>query len=229
MKKKEIKRRKRVVPAGPDSSSQAPSTAGYSPQPQHSLPTPVFESSVSPDPASIESREHQHQHHNESHASRGPVAVDFTDFYKNTNRNAPTSNPPPTVSPSQAHASPYHLAPSSLKRSFSAAAETSETPEHQQQQRQQPPSPVPAPTHVPHRSHDIPSLLNPTAPREDSRNDRIDPALANLGSRPRASPNPPSAQADPEKLARKEQLRRETERMREELARKEREMMELED
>jgi hypothetical protein len=76
---------------------------------------------------------------------------------------------------------------------------------------------------VPHRSHDIPSLLNPTAPR-DPKIDSIDPALANLGSRQRASPS-----SQDEKLAKKEKLRRETEAMREELARKEREMQELDD
>ncbi|KAJ8111194.1 hypothetical protein OPT61_g6158 [Boeremia exigua] len=80
MKKQEIKRRKRVVPAGDASSQAAPSVANYSP-PQRTSQTPT--GSASPDP--IESREQY------TPEPRGPLAVDFTHYQKN--KLSVTSNP----------------------------------------------------------------------------------------------------------------------------------------
>jgi hypothetical protein len=90
-------------------------------------------------------------------------------------------------------------------------------------------------TPAPHRSHDISSLLNPTTPR-GAKVDKIDPALSNLGTARQAAPAPAptrasqtQTQTQDEKLAKKEKLRREAEAMREELARKERELLELDE
>lgn len=112
MKKQEIKRRKRIVPAA-DTSSQAPSSvANYSP-PQRPSQTPAFEHSVSPDPSTaLESREAY-----TPEPPRGPIAVDFTHYYSNS---SVTSNPvalTPTVQPS---------APSPRKRSRSATLDPEE-------------------------------------------------------------------------------------------------------
>jgi len=105
MKKQEIKRRKRVVPAGETSSQAAPSVANYSP-PQRTSQTPT--GSASPDP--IESREQY------TPEPRGPLAVDFT-HYRNTNKLNVTSNP--SVHPG---------APSPRKRSLSATMDPDELP-----------------------------------------------------------------------------------------------------
>lgn len=105
MKKQEIKRRKRVVPAGETSSQAAPSVANYSP-PQRSSQTPT--GSASPDP--IESREQY------TPEPRGPLAVDFT-HYRNNNKLSVTSNP--TLQPG---------APSPRKRSLSATMGPEELP-----------------------------------------------------------------------------------------------------
>jgi len=93
-------------------------------------------------------------------------------------------------------------------------------------------------SHLPHRSHDIPSLLNP----DRSQDSKIDPALRSLGvstgmTATTPAPIPPGAQTDrdpdadsrAEKARRKERLLREREAMRAELARKERELEELDD
>lgn len=91
---------------------------------------------------------------------------------------------------------------------------------------------------LPHRSHDISSLLNP----DRSQESKIDPALRSLGANTSATsaipaPTSPGAQTDrdgdaesrAEKARRKERLLREREAMRAELARKERELQELDD
>lgn len=104
MKKQEIKRRKRVVPAGDASSQAAPSVANYSP-PQRLSQTPALDGSASPDP--IPSREEY------TPEPRGPLAVDFT-HYKN-NKLSVTSNP--SVQPG---------APSPRKRSLSATMDPEE-------------------------------------------------------------------------------------------------------
>lgn len=105
MKKQEIKRRKRVVPAGDTASQAAPSVSGYSPPPRTSQ-TPT--GSASPDP--IESREQY------TPEPRGPLAVDFT-HYRNNNKLSVTSNP--TTHPG---------APSPRKRSLSATMDPEELP-----------------------------------------------------------------------------------------------------
>jgi GATA-binding protein len=200
MKKQEIKRRKRVVPAAPgDSSTQAASSVvNYSPQ-QRATQTPMFESSVSPDPSTaIETSEDY------APEPRGPLAIDFTNYYSKASL---TPGPPPSTAPVGA--------PSPRKRSRSATMESEDGP--------------PAPDNtIPHRPNPISSILNhPTA--QDSN---IDPSLANMsqsqgGTSPRygsggltASPAPNSA--------RKEWLRRETEAMKQELARRQKELEELE-
>src|SRR5689334_2116388 len=86
MKKQEIKRRKRVVPAGDNASQAAPSAAEYSP-PHRGPDTPSFEHSASPDPlTAIESREEF------TPEPRGPLAVDFTHYYGNTTSTSKSSN-----------------------------------------------------------------------------------------------------------------------------------------
>ncbi|KAG9202946.1 putative electron transfer flavoprotein subunit [Epicoccum nigrum] len=105
MKKQEIKRRKRVVPAGETSSQAAPSVANYSP-PLRTSQTPT--GSASPDP--IESREQY------TPEPRGPLAVDFT-HYRDTNKLNVTSIP-----------SAHPGAPSPRKRSLSATMDLEELP-----------------------------------------------------------------------------------------------------
>lgn len=189
MKKQEIKRRKRVVPAGNE--QRAP---GYSPQPSN-LPTPQFEHDVSPDPnTAIESRETN----GGPSGLRAPIAVDYTHYKASTQ--GPLT-PASTLGEAPSPRSPR-------KRSISSTSDPEES------------APKVVVTTIPHRSHDIHSLLNPTRPTDDN----IDPALSNIGARPRVSPVPQE-----ERIARKEKLRREAEAMREELARKERELMEMDD
>ncbi|KAF3052646.1 putative electron transfer flavoprotein subunit [Didymella keratinophila] len=106
MKKQEIKRRKRVVPAGDNNSQAAPLVASYSP-PQRSSHTPALDGSASPDP--IPSREDY------TPEPRGPLAVDFT-HYGNNKLNI-TSNP--SMQPG---------APSPRKRSLSATMDPDEMP-----------------------------------------------------------------------------------------------------
>ncbi|KAF2180026.1 hypothetical protein K469DRAFT_673239 [Zopfia rhizophila CBS 207.26] len=207
MKKQEIKRRKRVVPAMPDSASQTPSSvAGYSPK-QRAIQTPVFEHSVSPDPsAAVESREQYPE------SSRAPLAVDFTNYYGSSL----TSNPqgPPTPSTQQ-------NAPSPRKRSLSATLE----PEERSQANSQHPA-----NSMPHRPSTISSILNPSRTQDSN----IDPSLASL---PRSQPSPgiggvgvgPVPQEREEKAQRKERLKREAEAMRQELLRKERELEEMDE
>ncbi|EMD70050.1 hypothetical protein GGP41_000202 [Bipolaris sorokiniana] len=112
MKKQEIKRRKRIVPAAETGSQAASSVANYSP-PQRPSQTPAFEHSVSPDPSTaLESREDY-----TPEPPRGPIAVDFTHYYSNS---SVTSNPvalTPSMQPS---------APSPRKRSRSATLDPEE-------------------------------------------------------------------------------------------------------
>jgi GATA-binding protein len=132
MKKQEIKRRKRVVPAGDGGSQIASSVADYSP-PQRPSQTPAFEHSVSPDPlTALESREEY-----TPAPPRGPVPVDFTTYYSNPSA---TSNPAafvPNMQPS---------APSPRKRSRSVTIDPQDNPAHT----------------MPHRPNAISSILNPS-------------------------------------------------------------------
>lgn len=187
MKKQEIKRRKRIVPADGNSTYAPSSVASYSP-PQRATQTPTFEHSVSPDPSTaIESSELPS-------GVRAPVPVDFT-TYQGT---ATLLGPP---SPSTTHAG----APSPRKRSLSATLDTDEK----------------STTPAPHRPNPISSILNPTAAQDTN----IDPSLSNLSQQ-----SAESASATQEnKAIRKERLKREAELMRQELARREKELQELGD
>jgi len=137
MKKQEIKRRKRIVPADPSNSTQAPSSiASYSPQ-MRATETPIFEHSVSPDPSTtLESSEVY------TPAPRGPVAVDFTNYRSNLSLLG--GSQPPAAYPS---------APSPRKRSRSATEDLE--------------APQPSPAHpMPHRPNAISSILNPTGAQD---------------------------------------------------------------
>ncbi|KAF2677154.1 hypothetical protein K458DRAFT_350683 [Lentithecium fluviatile CBS 122367] len=138
MKKQEIKRRKRIVPADPSNSTQAPSSvASYSPQ-MRETETPVFEHSVSPDPSTaIDSSE------NYPPAPRIPVAVDFTNYRSTT---AHLGEPPTPVTT-------YPSVPSPRKRSRSAT----EDPEAPQSGTAHP---------MPHRPNAISSILNPAGTQD---------------------------------------------------------------
>ncbi|KAI2475660.1 GATA factor SREP [Pyrenophora tritici-repentis] len=112
MKKQEIKRRKRVVPAGDTGSHAASSVANYSP-PQRPSQTPAFEHSASPDPSTaLESREEY-----TPEPPRGPIAVDFTHYYGNLSTTSNPSSLIPNTQPS---------APSPRKRSRSATMDPEE-------------------------------------------------------------------------------------------------------
>ncbi|CAA9965038.1 GATA factor SREP [Pyrenophora teres f. maculata] len=112
MKKQEIKRRKRVVPAGDTGSHAASSVANYSP-PQRPSQTPAFENSASPDPSTaLESREEY-----TPEPPRGPIAVDFTHYYGNLSTTSHPSSLVPNTQPS---------APSPRKRSRSATMDPEE-------------------------------------------------------------------------------------------------------
>jgi GATA-binding protein len=78
MKKQEIKRRKRVVPAPETASQTAQSVTDYSPS-TRTLDTPAFEQSASPDPSTaVETREVY------TPERKGPIAIDFTHYYGTT-------------------------------------------------------------------------------------------------------------------------------------------------
>ncbi|KAF2645513.1 hypothetical protein P280DRAFT_121642 [Massarina eburnea CBS 473.64] len=196
MKKQEIKRRKRIVPAdGAGGSTQAPSLASYSPQ-QRATQTPAFEHSVSPDPAStIESSEIYPV------GARIPVPVDFTN-YNSTSHPSSNLGGPPTPSTT------YISAPSPRKRSLSATLDPDEV------------ASGPA-IPVPHRPNAISSILNPAAAQDSN----IDPALSSL-SRQSSGPSPGTQE---DKHLRKNRLRREAEAMRRELAKRERELQEMDE
>ncbi|KAI8942420.1 sterol regulatory element binding protein, transcription factor Sre1, variant 2 [Plenodomus lindquistii] len=199
MKKQEIKRRKRIVPAGDAGSQAAPSVADYSP-PQRTSQTPAFEHSVSPDPSTaIDSREGDDY----SPEPRGPIAVDFTHYYSNPSI---TSHPSVPLAPNTSHVN----APSPRKRSRSATMENGEQP-------------VTPSNPVPHRPNAISSILNP--PRAEDGN--IDPSLS-VPLRPSGGPSPSQWTSQEEKAARREQLKREADVMRQELERKQRELEDLE-
>lgn len=110
MKKQEIKRRKRIVPADGNSTQAPSSVASFSPQPR-SMHTPAFEHSVSPDPTTaIESSEIPS-------GVRAPVPVDFTTYHSSSAQLGPPS--PSTT---------YAGAPSPRKRSLSATLDADEKP-----------------------------------------------------------------------------------------------------
>jgi GATA-binding protein len=133
MKKQEIKRRKRVVPAGDNATQTAQSITDYSPS-TRTLDTPASEQSASPDPSTtIETQEDY------TPEPKGPIAIDFTHYYGNKASN--TLQPGSLPNPSGA--------PSPRKRSRSATSidleETAAFPTRP----------------VPHRPNAISSILNP--------------------------------------------------------------------
>jgi GATA-binding protein len=142
MKKQEIKRRKRVIPAG-DTSSQA----DYSPPQRPSL-TPAFEHSVSPDPSTaLESREDY-----TPEPPRGPIAVDFTHYYGNKSNLAALV---PNMQPS---------APSPRKRSRSATMDPEEHPANPMPHRPNAISSILNPSQVDADANIDPSLSVPLRP-----------------------------------------------------------------
>jgi GATA-binding protein len=193
MKKQEIKRRKRIVPAGDTGSQVALSVADYS-TPSRTSQTPAFENSASPDPSTaIESREE----YTPEPRGLAPVAIDFTGYHP-----AMTSSANKLSTPSNAQPN----APSPRKRSRSATS----------LDREEAPS---APAHaVPHRPNAISSILNP---RTEEQN--IDPSLAALPRpNGGPSPNPTTSQEDKaarrERLRREaDAMRQELERRQKEL------------
>ncbi|KAF2199891.1 hypothetical protein GQ43DRAFT_98703 [Delitschia confertaspora ATCC 74209] len=207
MKKQEIKRRKRVVPAMPDASpaptSQPQSISSYSPKPQPSAtPSRPFESSASPDPMGGVSDS------SESYMPatiRGPLAVDFTNYFSNLSAKIEMRG----LSPS-AH--------TSRKRSISATFDPEEV------QAALPPAPRNGRSPGSHRPSSIRSILNPNPTNGNgngngnvTHDSAIDPSLSNY----------PCSSENEDKAKRKERLRREAQAMREELERKERELEEL--
>lgn len=252
MKKQEIKRRKRVVPAVPDlspSSSQQQPPLNYSPHQPHQ-PTPrSFDSSVSPDPSTTFSEPLDPYPSTTaaaggpaSHRAYGPPAVDFTNFYQ--------------------------PAPSSSSSSAAATYAHQQTPQqHQQQPSPQNPSPrkrslsvaeaddTAAATAAPaavngqpgNRASSISSILNPAGTRQASLDAAIDPSLAALGRGGSSSSSSGGGGGGAggaigavpvalmgsgvgereDKARRKERLRVEAEAMRENLRRMERELESL--
>ncbi|KAH7068783.1 hypothetical protein BKA63DRAFT_494245 [Paraphoma chrysanthemicola] len=198
MKKQEIKRRKRVVPAGDGGSQVSPSIADYSP-PQRPSQTPAFEQSASPDSSTaIETREQF------TPEPKGPLAIDFTHYYAGSG--SVTSHPINLPAPSNTQPN----APSPRKRSRSATSMDHEDA---------PSNPVHP---VPHRPNAISSILNP---RTEELN--IDPSLAAL-PRTSGGPSPNPATSQEDKIARKERLKREADAMRQELERRQKELEDLE-
>ncbi|KAF1964637.1 hypothetical protein BU23DRAFT_491929 [Bimuria novae-zelandiae CBS 107.79] len=138
MKKQEIKRRKRIIPAD-GTSTQVPSIPNYSPQPR-ATQTPAFEHSVSPDPSTaIESSELPP-------GLRAPVPVDFTNYQGNAAHLGP---PSPSAS--------YVGAPSPRKRSLSATLDPEEKATTPALHRSNPISSILNPTAAQHTNID-PSL-----------------------------------------------------------------------
>lgn len=198
MKKQEIKRRKRVVPAMPDNASNHPnSIPAYSPQPLSSTPpTGHMESSLSPDPTpAVYEPSEQYS----SHASRGPLAIDFTNYNNMALATQQRISPP---------------APSPRKRSLSATLDPEETAHSTLSSNGQ------GQPSIPHRPSSINSILNPhPGTSTHSQDSMIDPSLSALPSRMEVE----------DKAKRKERLRREAEEMREALLQKERELEELDE
>lgn len=194
MKKQEIKRRKRVIPAVPDppsplSSSQQQPPLNYSPHQPHQ-PTPrSFDSSVSPDPSTVFSEPLDPYPSTTttaaaagggpaSHRAYGPPAVDFTNFYQP----APSSSSAAAAAyahqqtPQQHQQQPSPQNPSPRKRSLSvaeaddtaatAAAAAAATAANGQ---------------LGNRTSSISSILNPAGARQASLDAAIDPSLAALG------------------------------------------------
>jgi hypothetical protein len=190
MKKQEIKRRKRVVPAGDGGSQVASSVADYSP-PQRPSQTPAFDHSVSPDPSTaLESREEY-----TPEPPRGPIPVDFTTYY---------SNPPATSNPAALVPNMQPSAPSPRKRSRSATIDPEDNPAHP----------------MPHRPNAISSILNPSQIGVDANIDPSlsVPLRPSAGTSPNPGMSQEEKVARKERLQREaEAMRQELERRQKEL------------
>jgi hypothetical protein len=223
MKKSEIKRRRRVMPATSDQ-HLAPfsvnNTQPISPPPE---PVPVFQRSVPPFYPQPQQHQHQHTEHSHSHSHqippppsfepvrlpRAPIAVDFTHFGKPLR---PTSAEQPELAqPSEP--------PVSRKRSFSIS--------NASDQARQPLSPAYPRSDRSHRSEAEnidPSLSSvPTVPASMTSHQDFKAPLAMMGAGDLSQAAQSSRQ---EKRARLEQ---EMAMMRDALLAKEREMAELSD
>ena len=192
MKKQEIKRRKRVIPAVPDppsplSSSQQQPPLNYSPHQPHQ-PTPrSFDSSVSPDPSTVLSEPLDPYPSTtttaasagggpSSHRAYGPPAVDFTNFYQPATSSAAAVA---AYAGQQTPQQPSPQNPSPRKRSLSvaeaddtaatAAAAAAAT------------AAAAANGQLSNRTSSISSILNPAGTRQASLDAAIDPSLAALG------------------------------------------------
>ncbi|KAF2816184.1 uncharacterized protein BDZ99DRAFT_376779 [Mytilinidion resinicola] len=202
MKKQEIKRRKRVVPAPPDMT--------YSPS-QATQGTPRgFDSSVSPDPSTSLPEPSEPYADPQASCAYGPLPVDFTNFHHSTSSSATN----PRLSYQQ---QPSPSAPSPRKRSLSAAEEDIATPIPYTSNA--PPSSTNGQTPAPAtRGNSISAILNPSTARQTQISDAsIDPTLGVIG-RP----------GEDERAKRKDKLRQEAEAMREALRRTEMELESME-
>ncbi|KAF1927888.1 uncharacterized protein M421DRAFT_5563 [Didymella exigua CBS 183.55] len=176
MKKQEIKRRKRVVPAGDNNSQAAPSVANYS-LPQRSSQNPALDGSASPDP--IPSREEY------TPEPRGPLAVDFTHYRNNNNNN----NKLNVISNPSVHPG----APSPRKRSLSATMDPDEVP-------------AKAANPAPHRPNAISSILNHPRTEESNIDPSLSvPLRPSGGSSPNPTATQEDKKARRERLLREQE------------------------
>ncbi|KAI4762717.1 hypothetical protein E4T52_05233 [Aureobasidium sp. EXF-3400] len=221
MKKSEIKRRRRVMPATSDQ-HLAPFSVNNT-QPISPPPEPAVQRSVPPFyPQSQQQHQHQHADHSHSHQippppssfeparlPRAPIAVDFTHFGKPLR---------PTLAEQPEHAQPLNP-PASRKRSFSIS--------NASDQAHQPLSPAYPRSDRSHRSEAEnidPSLSSgPPVPRSNTTIQEYKAPLAVMDVGDLSQSGQPSRQ---DKRARLEQ---EMAMMREALLAKEREMAELSD
>jgi len=196
--KKQEIKRRKRVVPIGDTSSQAPPSIADYSPPQRASQTPTFEHSVSPDPSNALETREDF-----TPEPRGPLAVDFTHYHGNisTTSHPSASLTAPTMQPG---------APPPRKRSRSATMDPEEAPS------------APA-ISVPLRSNAISSILNP--PRAEDAN--IDPSLT-VPLRPSGGPSPTPAMSQEEKTARRERLKRETDAIRQELERRQKELEDLE-
>jgi hypothetical protein len=249
MKKQEIKRRKRVIPAVPDPSSSSSSSQqpplNYSPHQPHP-PTPrSFDSSVSPDPSTALSEPLDSYPSTTtaaaggpaSHRAYGPPAVDFTNFYQPAPSSAAAAYAHQQT-PQQHQQQPSPQNPSPRKRSLSVAEADDTTAAAA--------AAAAANGHPGNRASSISSILNPAGARQASLDAAIDPSLAALGRGGGSSSSggggggagsaigavPVALMGSgvgerEDKARRKERLRVEAEAMRENLRRMERELENL--
>ncbi|GAB7362639.1 hypothetical protein MBLNU230_g2949t1 [Neophaeotheca triangularis] len=210
MKKGEIKRRKRVVPAVAGQYEQQPHQTSPSlrepttdedrsamttePAPSPLNPNQPFDANIDP------AMQDHHQHHTDPHPRNAPIPVDFTNFTRQ-----PQTIASSTPSPSN-HSHSHPSVPS--KRTFSTSERDN-------------PAPQIAELPYPHAQN--------TSPRSNNQhNDNIDPSLQQSQQRlPTRSPSMPGVAGSAEREARRTALRKEAESMREMLLAKERELAEM--